>query len=358
MYCGKCGAEIEESASFCPYCGSTVEKETENNDGKVGKMIAIGVAIAAALIVAVVVFKIYSYYKSLPTEQQLQYEVNNYQNGGIVTTDGTWLYYNDNGLCRVRLKDGTQQEVISNDIIPEKMFYAGDSIFYYKFPGIFKEKNGVETDLGFNIFAEDCFQTDGKNYFVTGFGDSDAEGVYSVKASNTSKSKKISDIHPTKLLMYKDYLYVLSNFDYINGEENDNYGTWRINKNGKNKIELMGFCPEYMVFSDDTIYFTDEEGILCSMNLDGSNQEKYDGTYVDGGLNVTDNYVFYLSYNYDNDERVIHRMDKDGGNDIELNQDDSSNICIAGDWIYYINISRDYDIYKMSFDGEYDESIY
>ena len=51
-------------------------------------------------------------------------------------------------------------------------------------------------------------------------------------------------------------------------------------------------------------------------------------------------------------------MDKDGGNDIELNQDDSSDLCIAGDWIYYINESYGYDIYKMSFDGEYNEPIY
>ena len=350
--------KLRKGLLFAPSVDWLLKKKPAIDNKKVGKIIALGIAIVAVVVVATVGFRIYSYFKSLPTEQQLQYAVNNYQNGGIVTTDGTWLYYNDSGLCRVRLKDGSRQSVVSSDIMPEKMFYAGDSIFYYKFPGIYKEKNGVETDLGFSVFSENCFQTDGRNYYVTGQGNNDSGGVYSVKVSNTDKSTLISDIHPTELFLYKDYLYVLSGFSSINDEPNQNYGTWRIDKDGKNKIDLMGFCPSYMVFSGDTIYFTDEEGTICSMNLDGSHQEKYDGTHANGGLNVSDEYVFYLSYGSDSYDRTIHRMDKDGGNDIELNQDDCSNLCIAGDWLYYVNNDYDYDIYKMSFDGEYNEPIY
>jgi len=48
--------------------------------------------------------------------------------------------------------------------------------------------------------------------------------------------------------MYKDYIYIQSGFDSINDMPNENFGTWRISKDGKNKIDLMGFCPSYMVF--------------------------------------------------------------------------------------------------------------
>lgn len=243
--------------------------------------------------------------------------------------------------------------------MPEKMFYAGDSIFYYKFPGIFKTQgnSGVETDLNFSMFTENCFQTDGKNYYVTGQEDEEP-GIYSIRIGNTKKTKQISDIHPTKLLMYKDYIYVLSGFNTINEVPNENYGTWRIDKDGKNKIDLMGFCPNYMVFSGDMIFYTDKEGTICSMALDGSKQEIYEGTYVNGGLNVSEEYVFYITYDSEGYNNVIHRMDKDGENDIVLTHDDCSSINIAGDWIYYINRSYDFDIYKMSFDGEYNEPIY
>ena len=30
MYCGNCGAEIEEGAAFCPICGLAVEKKAGN----------------------------------------------------------------------------------------------------------------------------------------------------------------------------------------------------------------------------------------------------------------------------------------------------------------------------------------
>lgn len=32
-----------------------------------------------------------------------------------------------------------------------------------------------------------------------------------------------------------------------------------LTRNGKNKIDLMGFCPSYMVFSGDRIFYTNEE---------------------------------------------------------------------------------------------------
>lgn len=364
MYCGNCGAEIEEGAAFCPTCGLAVESGTNKkptiDNKKVGKIIALGIAIVAVVIVATVGFRVYSYFESLPTEQQLQYAVNNYQNGGIVTTDGTWLYYNDSGLCRARLKDGSRQGVVSSDIIPEKMFYVGDSIFYYRFPGIYKTKvnKGDEIDLDFSVFSEDCFQADGKYYYVTGEGNYDSGGVYFAKVTNTDKMTEISDIYPTKLLMYKDYIYILSGFSTINGMPNENYGTWRIDKDGKNKISLMGFCPSYLVFSKDSIYFTDEDGTICSMALDGSQQVTYEGTHVNGGLNISDEYVFYLTYDSDSYNTTIHRMNKDGSGNIVLTEDDCSNLNIAGNWIFYTNKSYDYDIYKMSFDGELNEPIY
>lgn len=61
---------------------------------------------------------------------------------------------------------------------------------------------------------------------------------------------------------------------------------------------------------------------------------------------MTDEYVFYIGYDSDRYNNVIHRMDKDGGNDIVLTQDDCSDINIAGSRIYYISRSFDHDFIK------------
>lgn len=170
MYCGNCGKEIENGVAFCPVCGSSVGegKARKVDSKKAGKVIVIVSMIAVVVIIATVGLEFYSYLHSISTGQQLQLAVNNYQNGGIVATDDKWLYYNDNGLCKIRLKDGSKQTVVSDDIMPKKMFYAGDSLFYYRFPGIYKTQgnSGKEIDLEFSVFTENCFQTDGKNYYL------------------------------------------------------------------------------------------------------------------------------------------------------------------------------------------------
>ena len=223
MFCGNCGKQIDNNSSFCPYCGASVNGNTghkpkHKNDNKIKRIVVVALIVLAIAIVAIKGFAIY---KSRPTEEQLLAEVNNYQNGGIVTSDGTWLYYNDNGLCKMLLKDGTKQKVLSNDINPEKMYLAGDQIYYFSNLEFYKTKvnKPKEEKLEFmSIFSEDGFQMDGNNYYY--YETNSPEGVYSAKASNTKKKKMLTDILPTKILMYKDYLYVISGYTTIDDVEN------------------------------------------------------------------------------------------------------------------------------------------
>ena len=69
--------------------------------------------------------------------------------------------------------------------------------------------------------------------------------------------------------------------------------------------------------------------------------------------------MFYLKEDDDDWYKTrIHRVNKDGTNDIELNVESSENINVLGDWLFYTNCDQNYEIYKMSFDGEYNEPIY
>lgn len=358
MYCGNCGKEIENGSTFCPECGAKTEIAhntiPKGDNQKIKKMMRLIIPIAVIIVVAFVGIKIFSYIQSIPSGEEIQMAANNVQNGALVASDGTWIYYNDSGLCKMRLKDGSGQSVVSSDIYAEHMFYIGNNLYYYSFPGYYVLDGTVGEDLGFSVFTENCIQSDGKKFYVTGSSNYEDGGVYSTKVGNTEKGTKLSDIHPTRLLLQGDYLYVVSGFSSINDLPNENYGTWRMNLNGKDPISIFDYCPSYLVFSGDKMYYPNEDRAICSANLDGSDETVFEGTAVSGGLNVSEDYIFYI----DRDTQTIHRMDKDGGNKTELNSDRSGYLNIVGEWIFYENQDYDYEIYKMSFDGSYNQPIY
>lgn len=358
MYCGNCGKQIEDSSTFCPECGAKIEvvqkpkvKGSQMDIKKWMRWIIPVVVIVTAIFVGL---KIFSYIQRVPSVQEIQTVANNAQNGALVASDGTWIYYNDSGLCKMRLKDGSKQSVISSDIQAEHMFCIGDSLYYYTFPGYYVLDGKTGKDLGFSVFTEGCIQSDGSKFYVTGLSNYDDGGVYSTNVKNTKNGAKLSDIHPTQLLLQGDYLYVISGFSSIDDLPNENYGTWRMDKNGKNSIQLFDYCPNYLVFSGDKIFYTNEDRTVCAANLDGSGETIFENSIVNGGLNVSEDYIFYI----DSNTQTIYRMDKDGGNKMELNSDKSSNLNIIGDWIFYENQEYDYEIYKMDFDGSYNQPIY
>lgn len=359
MYCGNCGKEIADNVTFCPECGAKIEAaqqavKTKSFNPKTKKLMKLGVLVVAIIAVAFIGLKVFSYIQSIPSEAEIQMAANNVANGALVASDGKWIYYNDSGLCKMRLKDGSKQSVISSDIYAEHMFYIGNNLYYYTFPGYYVLDGETGKDLGFSVFTENCIQFDGKKFYVTGSSNYEDGGVYSTKVGNTEKGTKLSDIHPTRLLLQGDYLYVVSGFSSINDLPNENYGTWRMKLNGKDMISIFDYCPSYLVFSGDKMYYTNEDRTICSANLDGSNETVFEGTAVSNGLNVSEDYIFYIS----SDTQTIYRMDKDGSNKTELNADRSGRLNVVGEWIFYENQDYDYEIYKMSFDGSYNQPIY
>lgn len=314
------------------------------------------IAVAVAIIVSFIGVKVFYYIqKSIPSEKEIRTAANNLQNGAWVASDGKWLYYGNNGLYKMRLDDGKRQSVIldDNDIYPQHMFCVGKNVFYFDAMKYHTLDGTEEKDLEFSIFTENCIQYDGKNFYVTGLGNYEENGIYVVESDNTDKFTKISDISPTRLLLQGDYLYAISGFGSVNYESNENYGTWRMDKDGKNAILILDYCPKYMVFSEDKIYYTNEDNIICSANLDGSDETIFESVVTTDGLNVSDDYIFYIDY----DTKRICRMDKDGSNKTEINYNQSDYLDVIEDWIFYENKDDGNKYYKMNFDGSYNEPM-
>ena len=110
MYCGNCGKEIENGSAFCPECGVKAEAvqnaKPKINNQKMKKRMRLVVLILVIVIAAFVGIKIISYVQGIPSDEEIQAVANNIQNGSLVASDGKWIYYNDSGLCKMRLKDG------------------------------------------------------------------------------------------------------------------------------------------------------------------------------------------------------------------------------------------------------------
>lgn len=357
-FCGNCGAELESDSFFCSECGTKIEcdKEITNKKDKtkVKRIIGSAIVIMSIFTVAFIGIKVFSFIQSVPSEEKIQMSVNNLQNGAWAASDGKWLYYCGDGLCKMCLKDGNNQSVILGDAYPQHMFCVGNNLLYFDSMKYHKLSGDNIEDLQFSVFTENCMQCDGRNYYVTGLGNYDESGIYVTDLKNTEKITKISDISPTRLLLQGEYLYAISGFDSVNNSSNENYGTWRMDKDGKNPILVFNYCPNYIVFSGNKMYYTNEEGTICSANLDGSNETIFEGTVTKNGLNVSDDYIFYI----DNDTKRICRMGKDGSNNEEINYNQSEYLHIIEDWIFYENKDCDNKLYKMSFDGSYNKSIY
>lgn len=285
--------------------------------------------------------------------KDVQINANNLQNGGIVATDGTWVYYSNHGLYKMKLKNGEKQTIVSSDIYPDCLFCVNNKLYYHYYLGYYSFEDSTEEYFFYDPSShtsERYFQTDGKKVYAK-YDDHDEEtGVFSAKLDDIDieNKTKISDIEPTELLLQGDYLYIL-------GKDPDrNQGTWRIKTNGKNETPIFDYIPKFLVFSGDKIYYTNDDNRICSANLDGSDEMIVNDNYrVLNGLNVSDEYIFFIS-TLDS----IYRMNKDGTDVVKLNDEESYKLTVLGDWIFYENQDDNNRIYKMSFDGSYNQPIY
>lgn len=366
-FCGNCGVELEDDAKVCGNCGvpcvstptSAAKSEvTETVKPTVptirtSKTVRVGIVVIAVIAV-ILIIRGFSDNPKIMSEEEIQMLANNSQNSALVASDGEWIYFNNNGLCKMRSQDGSKQSIVSSEIHPDHMFCINNKLFYYTFPGYYMLNGKAGKDVGFSVFTENCIQSDGSKFYVTGSSNYEDAGVYSCDMRNTKNGTKLSDINPTAILLQGEYLYVISGFDSVNNQPNKNYGTWRMSKNGKDPILVFDYCPDYIVFSGDKMYYTNEYHTVCSANLDGSNETIFYDAKVNGGLNVSKDYIFYVA----SDTQTIYRIDKKNGNEIALNGDRSSNLNIIGEWLFYENQDHDYKIYKMKFDGSDNQPIY
>lgn len=358
MFCGNCGKEINDGATFCPECGVKTGITSSNNmaESKVysrPKKINPKVKIASIILVVVVVLsvigiKTIDYIQSIPSDSEIMLTANNLSNGAFATTDGKWLYYFDeNGLCKEKLSNGKSKKYLSTEYKNGDVFFLGDKLYVETMSAFYTTNSqGKEfTEIPNTTFCENKFQTDGRNIYFDNFDADYGNGICSQK-NDGSNIKEISDIAISKILFNGESIYAFSPFDTVNGESNLYKGVTIVDTDGKSERLILDFCPGNFVFGEGKIYYTKDNVLYC-MNFDGTNQQQFGDIKVATGLNVCDGFIYYVDYS----SRNICKVSVDNSSySTVLNDCDSEYINIVGDWIFYNN-TDDYSTYRMRLDG-------
>ncbi len=365
MYCGKCGTEVQNNVAFCPNCGNPVQAVTTDIKvkHKVNKKIII-FSIIFVIVIAIIIVGINPVMHILkrPSNEEKIIYVNNMVNGKYATTVGNELWYiaepdSEYTIYKMNLPTGKAKEVFETSFEPND-FYV--------------ENLEVQFNTGFiggsiDVISNKIKCTEGEpfnntqpiyhdNYVYTECSkNTDEKGLFVSK--NGKSEKQILDIIPNRIIPFNDYVFFISSADVYNDKDNEWKGTWRMDADGDNIIQILEYCPKYLVSDGNLIYYTDENDYLVSADMDGKIIKEYK-EHIGDGLNIKDGIIYYSGPYEDG----IYSLDSEENKD-KITYGKAQGIILANDYIVYHNgqeiccldlenkenyIISEYDIYDYS----------
>ena len=245
----------------------------------------------------------------------------NISNGGLAFVQGDRIYYsNGKGIQSVK-PDGSGEKQISEALAANYINVVGDRI-YYKFV----EKNDVER----KVFDKIC----------------------SIKTDGSDK-REIIEEKATHMTVVDDRIYYA-----VRGS-----GIFSIKTDGGDKQEIFDdsdYSLNNMVIAGKKIYYIDngeEEGAICSMNLDGTDRKALVKQWNTLRLIVVyGDRVYYAS-----PSDGIYSIKTNGSGEKKISDDQAGTMNVARGRIYYSNSDG---LYSMKIDGKdkqtlsYDEVMY
>lgn len=177
-------------------------------------------------------------------------------------------------------------------------------------------------------------------------------GLYKIKLDNTdlTKAQKLSDDFTNKIWSNNDWIY------YVNySDNNKNSAFYRVRKTGTDKQKISDDIPRYLNFDGDYIYYAKytnsdnpQNFSIYKMKNDGTDKQivgSKRGIY----LQNVDNKIYYLNVD---DNYKIYRIDEDGSNNQLISSDSAVDYMkVQGDWIYYCNVDDNDSLYRVRKDG-------
>lgn len=334
MYCSYCGKENPEGTLYCAHCGNRIAENSNDRRGaqkskatmRLVLLILAGVLFVSSIISGVSFFSKPVYKEQIDT---ISIASNNLQNGGYATSDNEYYYFfRDSNYVKAPVGMPTETEIVADtnsvfQIDYNWTYYYCGSLFFADTDSIrcVDESGKVETIERREMF-QSFFAEHPRTYYL---GDSS-----SPTSSLKYNGSKITELPANRLYRYGVNLYVFSD-KVPNGLDNPKTGLWRLNLDGSNPEQLLDYCPEYFVVWDDQAFFTNGEKLYVS-DLDCKNIKQLDGISVSYGVNVDDEYIYYIN----SEDGALYRANKDGSGRKIIVMEQCSSIILLDDWIFYL----------------------
>jgi len=294
MYCRKCGNQLPEESTFCPFCGSKIEATEPEKPSPAAassekKRKRIWVILVAALVLAVIAVAILLYHDygpgasaaatqtagpsatPAPSDAGSRYDPNleaDSNNGGYLTFDSTHLYYvgyyNDSdNHTSVYSSDllGNEKTIISTDGSIARIRAVGDKIYYVKIVG--------DSDFTIGCFNKDgtedrtILDGTGAPWYLTVqdnilyYGMNNDLYYYSLDQYDGDEKKLLDDVH--SICFAGNDIY-FSDYDSLN--------VYHITE--KSEETLCAATATCMLYDDGVLYYTNHNG-LYSVSIAGFN---------------------------------------------------------------------------------------
>lgn len=279
----------------------------------------------------------------------------NLVNGGQVAISGEWIYYSSSiGIYRMK-DDGTEKETLylwNENGQPVSLNVVGEWI-YYKNLYPFKMKiDGTEQQQISDPQYSGSFRVIGDWMY---FG---SEYKMKTDGSNLQQIYDKNGAPGMTVNIVDNWIY------YYDSDNEGNDSIFRMKTDGTDKQKIYSGRTDMMVVYDGWIYYEDHNSRdLYKMKTDGSGSQLLSSEQRVLSLNVVGDWIFYGGGN-EAGNRSLSKIKTDGSEKQILCGDNATDICIIGDWVYYVINGGEYidgervdRIYRIRTDGSGKEAI-
>ncbi|MFV8827907.1 DUF6612 family protein [Alkalihalobacterium sp. APHAB7] len=227
----------------------------------------------------------------------------NHLNGSYFATDGEAVYYSnwmqESGIYK--WTDGQEEKELISDVLAKDLNVMGDWLYY----------------------------SDERDRF----------NVYRMKKDGT-EVEKVSDDYAIDLRVMDGWIFYKAN-----NPLNNKQSLYMVSEKGV-KIQLIDDLFRYNIYEDQVIYQTEPKGILYVVGIDELGQT-HPPRVIDYPVRtfiVEDDWVYFESAL---NGAKLYRVRLDGTSTEQLSTDESQGFNVAGDALYFTNVTEDHSLYKI-----------
>ncbi|GAA0746742.1 DUF5050 domain-containing protein [Clostridium oceanicum] len=266
------------------------------------------------------------------------------------------------GKMKFFLEDNDTIENNGNRIVKEGNFiyYSGNKkIYTYLQSNSYSEIWKTNVDGSINIklsddFAKGMWIDKEWIYYINYRGEDEDNYLYRIKKDGSLR-EKITDVGVKDFYVTDKYIFCCK-YDYI--DIDNNYKIFRIDKNGKNKLDFHNVKGNNIKVSGPFLYYVNiEDGYsIYRVRLDGVENTKLNNISSKMYMELYKEWIYFINEEYDYN---LYRMLKDGSYIEQLNNQVCRQVIIHKDKLYYYSLEKEEKaaIYKMNLDGEKIERI-